>query len=118
MTSPARARLPNRRYREAFDFTHEGHTYRAEIGRDISYEPGQGYIGSGVIGELFLSTAKTGAHLDAAARDSGLLFSLCLQYGCPIETILASLTKDHEGRPAGALGRAIEIAIGDKQRDQ
>jgi hypothetical protein len=47
MTQPARQRLPNRRYREAFDFEypeHEGHFYRCEIGRDWD-----GYRGSGEI---------------------------------------------------------------------
>lgn len=107
----ARRRLPDRRYREAFEFEHDGHRYRAEIGRDVTYVPGQGHVGTGAIGELFLSTAKTGAHLDAQARDSGLLFSLLLQYGCPVDTILAALTRDNVGRPAGALGRAIEIAF-------
>ena len=90
---------------------HDSHKYRAEVGRDATYSNEHGIIGSGVIGEIFLSTAKTGAHLDIEARDNGLLFSLLLQYGCSIETILASLTKGNDGRPAGALGRAIEIAM-------
>ena len=109
MTHPARQRLPNRRYREAFDFEYPergGHIYRCEIGRDWD-----GYQGSGEIREIFLSTSKSGAHLDAMARDSGLLISLALQHGTPLRTILASLTCDNHKRPVCAHGRAIEIIL-------
>src|SRR5579859_4818586 len=102
----ARSRLPNRRYREAFDFEHDNHVYRCEVGRDWN-----GYAGSGEIREIFLSTAKSGAHLDAQARDSGLLISLALQHGTPLRTILASLTLDNARRPVCAHGRAIEIIL-------
>jgi hypothetical protein len=85
---------------------HAGIKYVVEIGRDFD-----GCTGSGEIGEIFLSTLKGSSDLDAQARDAGLLFSLALQHGCPIETILGALTRDGRGRPAGALGRAIEFAI-------
>lgn len=105
MTS--RHRLPNRRFREGFDLRHGNVDYHVCVGRDFD-----GHSGSGEIRELFLSTRKlTGTDTDALARDAGLLFSLLVQHGCPIETILAALTSDNVGRPAGVLGRAIEIAI-------
>lgn len=105
MTS--RARLPNRRYREGFDLRHGNVDYHVCVGRDWD-----GESGSGEIRELFLSTRKLcGTDTDALARDAGLLFSLLVQHGCPIATILAALTRDNNGRPAGVLGRAIEIAL-------
>jgi hypothetical protein len=111
----ARRRLPNRRAREGFDLRHGGIDYHVCVGRDFD-----GRSGSGDIRELFLSTRKlTGTDTDALARDAGLLFSLLVQYGCPIETILDALTRDNQGCPAGVLGRAIEIAIkGDKPEAQ
>lgn len=101
-----RHRLPNRRYREGFDLRHGNIDYRVCVGVDWD-----GHSGSGRLAEIFLSTPKTGTSLDALARDAGLLFSLLVQHGCPVETILSALTRDNEGRPAGALGRAIEMAI-------
>lgn len=102
----ARHRLPNRRFREGFDLRHGNVDYHVCVGRDWD-----GSTGSGDIRELFLSTRKlSGTDTDALARDAGLLFSLLLQYGCPV-AILAALTRGNSGRPAGVLGRAIEIAI-------
>jgi hypothetical protein len=100
--------LPDRRPRIGFDLHHGGIAYRvcAGYGSDLR------------LAEIFLSTHKTGTDLDALARDAGLLFSLLVQHGCPIETILAALTRDNEGRPAGALGRAIEMAIGEHREAQ
>jgi hypothetical protein len=103
----ARHRLPNRRFREGFDLRHGNVDYHVCVGRDFD-----GRSGSGDIRELFLSTRKlTGTDTDALARDAGLLFSLLVQHGCPIATILDALTRDNQGRPAGVLGRAIEIAV-------
>jgi hypothetical protein len=42
-----------------------------------------------------------------------LLFSLAVQYGAPIESIRAALTKGPDGKPAGLLGQALEL-IGDE----
>lgn len=94
-----RARLPNRRYREGFDFEHRGIRFTACVGR---------YPGSNGIGELFLSTTKAGTDVDGDARDLALLFSLLIQRGEPIENIRAGLTRGADGRAAGILGRALE----------
>lgn len=96
-----RRRLPNRRPCESFGFRHG----------NIEYVVSLGFNPDGKLGEIFLSTTKAGTDLDAQARDSALQCSLLLQYGCPLETIFAALTRDNDGRPAGALGRAIEIAM-------
>ena len=97
-----RQRLPNRRFREGFEFEHRGLRFTACLGRYLD----------GRLGELFLSTTKAGTDVDGDARDLALLFSMLVQRGEPIENIAAALTKGPDGRPAGILGRALE-RIGD-----
>jgi hypothetical protein len=94
-----RQTLSHRREREGFDFVHAGVRYTACVGRFPDGRPA----------ELFLSTTKAGTDVDAIARDAALLFSLAVQYGCPVDTIKAALSRDNAGQPAGALGRAIEL---------
>lgn len=109
-----RRRLPNRRYREGFTIAHRGVRYEVCIGRNVTTMGVDGPLqGDGGLRELFFSCTKAGTDVDADARDMALLFSLAVQYGAPIESIRAALTKGPDGKPAGLLGQALEL-IGDE----
>jgi hypothetical protein len=66
----------------------------------------------GRISELFISSNKGGSAVEAIARDSAILVSLCLQHGAHLETIRSALTKDDSGGPATAIGAALDALIG------
>ena len=95
----ARERLPNRRACESFELRHGGFDFTVAAGR---YPDGR-------IAEVFLSSHKPGSPIEAIARDSAIMVSLALQFGAPLETIRAALTKDHDGHPATLLGAALDM---------
>jgi hypothetical protein len=72
-----RLRLANRRPSETLSLEHEGLKYTVTISRFDDRR----------IAEAFIGNHKRGNASDVAARDAGILLSVLLQYGCPIETI-------------------------------
>jgi DNA-binding IclR family transcriptional regulator len=81
-TPAVRRRLRNRREHEFIDFKHEGRRYRAGISR---FEDGQ-------LAEIFMNASgRTGGRVEALARDTNVAVSLCLQFGCEIETLRRAL---------------------------
>jgi len=94
----ARLRLPNRRACESFEFRHNGFAFTASAG----------FFEDRHLGELFLSSHKPGSPIEAIARDAAVTVSIALQFGVPLETIRAALTKDHEGQSATLLGAALD----------
>jgi hypothetical protein len=97
-----RIRLANRRHAETFDLEVAG----------LSYKMTAGYFPDGTIAELFLSNHKAGNASDVAARDAGILLSLLLQHGCPIETIARALSRNSNGTASGVIGAAVDKIIG------
>jgi hypothetical protein len=97
-----RQRLPNRRACESFEFRHNGFAFTLSAGL---YPDGR-------IAEIFLSSTKPGSPIEAIARDAAVTVSIALQFGVPIETIRAALTKDHDGSPATLLGAALDALAG------
>jgi hypothetical protein len=96
--------LPNRRASTSFSFVCGSHRYIATY----SYFPGTQQIA-----EIFLGNNRaSGSDVDAAAKDSAILASLCLQAGIPASTIKHALIKDAAGNPASPLGIAL-AQIGD-----
>lgn len=80
-----------------------------------------GFTDDNRIGEVFLSTRKIGTALDVAARDTAVLLSLLLQYGCSPQIIGRAITADAEGRPeglAGIVARLIEKRQHEKQLEE
>ena len=71
-----------------------------------------GFYPDGRIAEIFLSSHKPGSPIEAIARDAAVTVSIALQFGVPIETIRAALTKDHDGGPATLLGAALDMLAG------
>jgi hypothetical protein len=97
-----RERLPNRRQCESFEFSHAGMTFTLATG----------FYADGRLAEIFLSSNKPGSPIEAIARDAAVTVSIALQFGAPIETIRAALTKDHDGGPATAIGTALDALCG------
>jgi hypothetical protein len=89
----SRARLPNRRAAELFNFEHAGRRWTVCVGR----------FADGRIGELFLDAEKT-SPLVELAQESAIVASLALQSGCPLETLHHALS----GRNAGPLAAALD----------
>jgi hypothetical protein len=99
----ARERLPNRRQRESVEFRHAG----------LDFTLGAGFYPDGRIGEIFLSSHKPGSPIEAIARDAAIMASLALQFGVPLDTIRAALTRDHDGGPATLIGAALDTLAGE-----
>ena len=90
---------PHRRPCERIRFEHGAHRYYATIGRHPE---------TGRLTEVFLQCAKSGTELEALARDCAVLTSLCLQFGCPVETLQRAVTRLDDGRAAGPLGCLLD----------
>ena len=91
--------LPNRRRHEVIQFEHGGFTYIAGIGR----------FDDGRLAEVFLTAAKTGTAVEAAARDAAIVASLALQNGVPAATLQHALTRNGDGSPSSPLGRLVDL---------
>lgn len=94
--------LPNRRTAENFDIRFQGATVKVTLGAAL---PG------GPVREVFLATHKHGTALDTAARDTAMLLSWLLQYGCPLERHAPALTRDENGTPEGLAGMIADELV-------
>src|SRR6516165_6284785 len=101
-TPPARKRLENRRASVSFDIEMAGLRYKVTT----SVFPGGG------LAEIFVSNHKAGNASDVAARDGGILVSLCLQHGCSVETIARALSRNTDGSAAGVIGVVVDAIAG------
>jgi hypothetical protein len=101
MTS--RQRLPNRRLGETFELEVAGLHYKCTVGRFPNGDPS----------EVFVSNHKVGNASDVAARDAGILVSLCLQHGCSVETIARAMSRNADGSASGVIGAVLDRIIGD-----
>jgi hypothetical protein len=97
-----RSRLPDRRESERFEFVHADIVYMVDVGR----------YGHGPIGEIFMDACKTGSFIQVYGRDSAILLSLLLQYGCPIDDIRHALTRNPNGSAAGPVGALLDLLAG------
>ena len=94
----ARERLPDRRPSLTFELEHLGLKYTVTISRSC-----------GAVREVFIQNHKNSSASDVAARDCGVLISLCLQHGCPITTIACALLRNNDGTASGVAGAVIDI---------
>jgi N6-adenosine-specific RNA methylase IME4 len=94
-----RERLPNRRACETFSFTCNDLDYTATISR----------FADGRLAEIFLSNRRANSHSDAAAKDSGVVCSIALQHGVPVEVIRKALLRDAHGVASSPLGCALDL---------
>jgi hypothetical protein len=98
-----RARLPNRRASISFDIEIAGLKYKATVS----------YFSDGTPAEVFVSNHKAGNASDVAARDAGILVSLCLQHGCSVETIARALSRNADGSASGVIGAVLDKIAAD-----
>jgi hypothetical protein len=96
-----RRRLPNRRRAATSEIEVVG----------LKYKVTAGYFPDGSLAEIFLSNHKAGNASDVAARDAGILVSLCLQHGCAAETIARALSRNSDGSASGVIGAALDKTI-------
>jgi hypothetical protein len=94
-----RARLPNRRPAETFEFEVGGLHYICTFGR----------FKDGSIAELFLSNYKNNSTADVSARDAAIAFSFAVQHGADPDAIRSALCRDSHGRASGTLGAALDL---------
>ena len=99
-----RRRLENRRLAETFDLEVAGLRYKVTIG----------FFPDGAPAEVFLSNHRAGNASDIAARDAGILVSLCLQHNCAVETIARALSRNSDGLASGVIGAVLDIIAGDR----
>jgi hypothetical protein len=97
-----RAQLANRRPSETFDLEFAGLRYKVTIGR----------FPDGSACEAFISNHKAGNASDVAARDAGILLSLLLQHGCPVETISRAVSRNTDGSASGVIGAVLDRIMG------
>jgi ribonucleoside-diphosphate reductase alpha chain len=97
-----RERLPDRRLSETFNLEHAGMKYSVTISR----------APDGRVLESFIQNHKNSSASDVAARDCGVLISLCLQHGCPITTIARAPLRNKDGTASGVAGAVIDIITG------
>ena len=75
-----------------------------------------GFYDDGSLGEVFIGTTKNGTDLAAVARDAGVLLSLALQHGVPIESIRHAVTRNGaSGAPASIIGAVVD-AVADHDK--
>jgi hypothetical protein len=101
MMSATRRRLENRRACETLDIEVAGLRYKVTVG----------YFPDGSLAECFISNHKAGNASDVAARDAGILLSLCLQFRCPVETIARALSRNTDGSASGVIGAVLDKII-------
>ena len=93
-----RRTLPQRRCAETFTIIHRNQPVTITIG----------FFSSGDLGEVFISTGKTGADLQNIAHDAAVTISLALQHGVGIEAIRHAVTRCSDDSPASILGAVVD----------
>jgi hypothetical protein len=96
-----RQHLPNRRPSETFDVEVAALHYTATVSR----------FADGSVAEIFVANHKRGNASDVAARDAGILISLCLQHGCPIGTITRAVSRNSDGSAASVVGAVLDKVL-------
>jgi hypothetical protein len=97
-----REKLPQRRACETFSF----------VCNELNYTATVSYFADGRLAEIFLQNRRANSHSDAAAKDSGIVCSLALQGGVPLETIRHALLRDAQGNASSPLGVALDLLAG------
>lgn len=93
-----REKLPSRREAEHFEFVFRGRRFEAGLGRYHDGRPA----------EVFLNTAKSGAEMQAIARDAAITVSIMLQHGAPLGVLRDAVTRDHNGEADSPIGALLD----------
>lgn len=93
--------MPQRRRSQNFDLSLLGLEFAVQVG----------FYDDGRMGEVFVSSQKTGSMAEVNARDAAVLLSIVLQHGAEPKKVLAALTHDVLGKPEGVIGKVLEKLI-------
>ena len=93
-----RRTLPQRRPAETFGLRFWNQLFTVTVG----------FYPDGTPGEVFIDDCKTGNDIQSIARDAGVLLSLALQHGTPIETIRHAVTRGASEEPASIIGAIVD----------
>lgn len=95
-----RKTLPDRRFAQGIAFECAGQPYMAHVGR---------YPDNDQIAEIFVTSIKTGTHVDTSAREASTILSMALQYGAEFESIRRALPRDPRGAATGPVGTIMDL---------
>lgn len=96
----AREIMPARRRSESFELPFGGFLTPHKIT--------MGYYSDGRLGEVFITSGKTGEMVEAIARDGAILLSIALQHGATLDTIKSAITRDSQGSPTSIVGAVVD----------
>jgi ribonucleoside-diphosphate reductase alpha chain len=102
---PARRKLPDKRHSITTTFDVAGHEGYFTVG----------LYDDGVPGEVFITMAKEGSTIGGLMDVIGILTSMSLQYGVPLEKIVDKL-KNQNFEPSGVIHRGHEKLKGQKAK--
>lgn len=109
MTS--RTILPNRRTAERVFFYHDGQKYHGTLGYGARIEE-RSYLVDALPSEVFLEGPKPGSGINAMCRDFGVVVSIALQYGVPLDVMRKAITRLDDGLAAGPGGMLLDLIGG------
>lgn len=99
-----RKKLPNRRERTPVKFKFDGRTFHG----------GVGHYADDTVGEVFLTTGKSGQLLRVLLDDSAIAASIAIQYGAPVKVLQEAFLKADDGTAAGPLGHLFDLIVKEK----
>jgi ribonucleoside-diphosphate reductase alpha chain len=94
-----RERLQNRRASELFEV-------RAFA---LPFTVGVSRYSDSRLAEIFFNNHKAGSAAGIMANDLGVVCSIALQYGVPVEVIRKALMRDSQGNATSPLGVALDL---------
>lgn len=94
-----RQALQSRRASRTVEFKFEG---LAAVGS-------AGFFPDGRLAEIFLDVGRPGDQIHSMAQDMATAASLGLQHGVPLQTLLAALSQELDGRMRGPLGQFLQL---------
>ena len=93
-----REKLRNRRQTLSLTVQHKNRAYLGSVS----------YFESGRVAEAFVQCGKAGTEIEALGRDTAVILSLALQYGCPLEVLREAITREEDGSAAGPVGALLD----------
>lgn len=91
--------LPNRRAVEIIETQFRRARYSILIGR----------LSDGSVGEVFVEPRKVASDSAEDSRDIGIVVSIALQCGTPLETMRAAVSRVEQGRPSSLTGHVLDL---------
>ncbi len=71
---------------------------------------GVGRFEDGRLAEIFMNiSGRAGGTVEVLARDTAVAASLCLQFGCNVETLRRALMRNSHGRASGPVGKLLDL---------